>query len=123
MPTLPPAVDGATAVRFDPATAAALATSLDALAWRLETAARVEDAAFGRAIADWAGPTRRWAEERRLAVREETVRAAGRCRDAAEEARRSVLAAAIVQHGHNADEHARRRRNAALLELAEVRVP
>lgn len=119
MPTTP--IPGARVARFDPAAAHALASALHNLAWRIETALRVEASAYLAAAESWRGPSAAWAGLERAEVRGRLQRAAGRCRDAAGSARASVLVAAEVQAAWNQDEQVRRARAAAIVELREAK--
>lgn len=78
--------------QFDPEVAVALARALDALASCLEDAASSEAARAPATTADWAGFTRRWFDERHVAL-------LARLRDAAAVARveaRLVTVAPVV---------------------------
>ncbi len=102
MSLIPPPVDGAAAVRFDPAAARALAAALDDLSWRLDRLRLGEGEAFERAAVDWRGRTATWAAGQRPDLIEQIQRLARRCEEASAEARAAIGRAAEAQAGRNA---------------------
>lgn len=123
MSLIPPPVDGAAAVRFDPAAAHALATALDDLAWHLHALRTVEGAAFDRAAADWQGPSAAWAANQRPELIEQLLRLARRIEDAAAAARASVGRAAESQASRNATAAVVRQQAEARAALGAERTP
>ncbi len=123
MTDIPPPADGATAVRFDPAAARALAAALDDLAWHLDQARATEAAAFEHAAVDWRGPAAVWADRQRPALIESLQRLARRCEEAAAAALASIQQAASAQAGLNAAATVARQQAEARAALTEVHVP
>lgn len=121
MSLIPPPVDGAAAVRFDPAVAQALAVALDDLAWHLDALRDAEAAGFERALVEWRGPTATWAAGQRPELTEQVQRLARRCEEAAAEARASVGRAADSQASRNASATVTRHQAEARAALGEVR--
>lgn len=102
MTTIPPPVDGAAAVAFDPAAAEALATALDDLSWHLDRLRLAEGAAFDRAVEHWRGRTAVWVAHQRPELVAQLQRAGRRGEEAAAEARAAIGRAAEAQASRNA---------------------
>lgn len=123
MSLIPPPVDGAAAVRFDPAAAHALAGALDDLAWHLHALRTAEGAAFDRAVADWQGPTAAWAANQRPDLIDQLLRLERRSEEAAAEARAAVGRAAESQTARNAAAAVVRQQAEARAALGAERTP
>lgn len=123
MSVIPPPVDGAAAVRFDPAVALALAVALDDLTWHLDGLRIGEGAAFDRAMVAWRGRTAAWAAQQRPELIGQLQRLARRCEEAAAEARAAVGQAAEAQASRNAAATVVRQQAEARAALGAERTP
>lgn len=123
MSLIPPPVEGAAPVAFDPATALALAESLDHLAWQLDHLRVGEGEAFDRAMEDWRGRAAVWAARKRPDLIEQVQRLARRFDDAAADARAAVARAAELQASRNAAATVARQQAEARAALGEARLP
>ncbi|MBX3284793.1 MAG: hypothetical protein R2746_05455 [Acidimicrobiales bacterium] len=122
MTTIPPAVDGAAVVVFDPATAGALATAYDQLARDLDQLRIVESTTFDHACEQWRGRTAVWAARQRPDLVAHLQRAARLCEEAALAARAAVGRAAEAQLARNAAATVVRQQAEARAELGQARV-
>lgn len=123
MSLIPPPVEGAAAVAFDPAAALALARALDDLTWHLDQLRGGEGLAFGRTQVVWRGRAATWAAGQRPELIEQLQRQARRCEQAAELARAAVARAAEAQASRNATATVLRQQAEARAALGAERLP
>jgi hypothetical protein len=117
----PPALSGATAVRFDDAAADVLAATLDDLADTLGGLARGERERAAHARHQWSGFTRTWFDDRHEILLGELRTTASEARTGAEAVRRSKLIAAQLQQTRNDEAELAQRVQVARLEQLAAR--